>query len=1209
MNLFAILLSCLFAQPQAAPWSTTLYLGNGGLWRQRIPIAVTNGGATPAAGTVVTVRVGKGEGEANLAGADATAVRVCDASGQEMLFLVSTSAGAPVRSGPIPAGAMLSIPVECAAGSQAAYWVYFDNPRAWRVPEFLSGSGDLASGGIEDGEGDSPSAWRHDDNDAQHRTFWASDQAHAGKRSLKTVVAAGAEPTWIATRQQNLHFVGGARYVMTAWVKAQDVVGEAGWYIHVGNTRNNMLISPMLLGGGGTYDWKQVRAEFTAPAEADTGDLGTVLRGTGTAWFDDVTLTREGGEERLSAKAGPVERLDVREIGASAAWWHDPTKPGVAWSHRAAIRVANLGGEASGSGLISADLAPVLGRIQGRALPETLRLVSAGKTVPHYRLGDVLLFEGGAQPRTVRTFHAYFSQDARARTAPSKGTSTGTVAPQYAPNPAIPGGDTRGTRQISLRDYAALLASPRNLVRNASFEAGDKLPADWPGGAEGVQQPGVEMGVADGGLFGGKCVRMVVPPSAASAWIGWRQDVPVKPGHTYLLAGWLKCKDLSGGLQLHVHLLTRTGALVKQGAYTGAGPAIGGTQDWTPISGVFTVPDDCELFQIHCTMQASGTAWHDGLMLLDVTAGDAGMVEARPSPAAGGLAVWPVNAVVKVFREDGPPQRIPQARITCARSEYEPLQLAIRSSRSVRSVRADVTPPTGPKGFALKDAEVTVVGYVPVDHVTNYYSNKTPVYYRKAPTGTGGSDGWAGWWPDPLLPKTTFDLAPGQTQPIWITLHVPANAPAGDYRGTVRLVAQGRTLATVPFTVHVWGFALPEVCSLKAIYDARQGGAMWQVAGKTTQETREAFWRFMARRRVCPDQVQPEPVFTYRDGKVTADFTEYDKAAKVYFDQLKFPHAYTPGQFYLFGWGHIPGDKFGEKPYEGEYPYTGVDRSKLRPAFKCAYQACLKAYWDHVKEKGWADRITLYISDEPFDAQPEVRAQMKALCEMIREVDPAIPIYSSTWHHQPEWDGYLTVWGFGHYGVVPVSKMDDVRKLGATVWWTTDGQMCTDTPFCAIERLLPHYCFKYGAKAYEFWGIDWLTYNPYEYGWHTFLLHDFGPGQEKEWVRYPNGDGFLAYPPGPLKLDHAVSSVRLEQAREGEEDYEYLHLLRQLVDQAKAAGRSASAGEQALATASALVTSPCDIGRYSTRILPDPDRVLRVKEAVARAIEGLAGGR
>ena len=47
------------------------------------------------------------------------------------------------------------------------------------------------------------------------------------------------------------------------------------------------------------------------------------------------------------------------------------------------------------------------------------------------------------------------------------------------------------------------------------------------------------------------------------------------------------------------------------------------------------------------------------------------------------------------------------------------------------------------------------------------------------------------------------------------------------------------------------------------------------------------------------------------------------------------------------------------------------------------------------------------------------------------------------------------------------------------------------------------------------------------------------------------------------------------------------------------------AAEAALAEARGLVTIPNAGGRYSTRILPDPDAVLRVKEVLARAIEGL----
>jgi hypothetical protein len=106
-----------------------------------------------------------------------------------------------------------------------------------------------------------------------------------------------------------------------------------------------------------------------------------------------------------------------------------------------------------------------------------------------------------------------------------------------------------------------------------------------------------------------------------------------------------------------------------------------------------------------------------------------------------------------------------------------------------------------------------------------------------------------------------------------------------------------------------------------AIYDVRQSGEIWQVPGQTAPETREAFWRFIADRRLCPDRVQPEPQFLVRDGEVTADFTAFDRAAAYYFDVLAPTAQLHPrGCSTCFGWGHPPSDKFGEKPYEGEYP-------------------------------------------------------------------------------------------------------------------------------------------------------------------------------------------------------------------------------------------------------------------------------------------------
>ncbi len=1167
----------------AAPaWHPPLYLGNDGLWHQRIAVEVTNQGAEAVQGEPVAVPIGTRPGEANLIGAAAEAVRVCDAAGTEMLFELTDPTGTSLRRGPLPAGGRLILPAECAARATAAYYVYFDNPAAWQVPDFLAAADGVRNGGVEEGTGETPAGWRHDAEDETHRALWSTENPHSGKRVLKTVVAAGAEPTWIATRQGGIHISGGSRYRLVAWVKADNVKGSVGWYIHVGNEKQPMLISPMPVAGEGTYDWREVTAEFTAPAAANRADLGTVLRGTGTAWFDDVTLERLG-ESSLTATAAAPERLQLTVTGADAPWFDDNPADDHQWDYRVPVRVLNLSDEPLADVLVATDVSALAARLRGRLNPASPRVTQDGRLLAHYRLGDRLLFEAGVAPHTAATYYVYLATD-----------------------PAItaaPGGD-----------YAALMDSPRNLCRNPSFEQGDKLPTDWPGGAEGERPAGSEMGLTTPGLFGARAARIVVPHGANRAWLGWRQNVPVRPGRTYLYAAWLKTADIRDSAQLHAHYRNQKGELCESLKYTGIGPAITGTSDWTLRAATFEMPPDIASFQLHLTILATGTVFHDGVLLTEVAPGTVGRLQARSSAGPAGLVAWPVNAVVKVFPDDAPPRTVysgagaaaaapAPVRLYAARNEDEPLQLAVRSPRALTDVRVEVTPPTTAGGERLGAPAVGVVGYVPIDYKTSYYSTDSPAWHRKFPTGAGASDGWAGLWPDPILPRDRCDLAADTTQPVWVTVRVPAAATPGDYRGTVTLRAAD-TSVTIPYELHVWGFALPAEGHLKAIYDVRQSGERWRVPGRSTRETREQFWRFMAERRTCPDRVTPDPVLRYENGKVSADFTEFDQAAALYFDTLRLPHSYTPGLFYCFGWGFPPRAIGGEQPYEGTYPFDGADRSVLRPAYRKAYQALLRTYWNHLKEKGWDRKVTLYISDEPYDHNAPIIKQMQALCQMIREVDPAIPIYSSTWRHIPAWNGALSVWGIGSYGCVPVDVIRERQAAGDTIWWTTDGQMCTDTPYCGIERLLPYYCFKYDVRAYEFWGIDWLTYDPYEFGWHSYIFQSGEPGKST-WVRYPNGDGFLAYPGAPVGQAGAVSSVRLEQAREGMEDYEYLYLLCEAVVVAKVAGKATGDAERALQQAQALVEIPNAGGRYSTSILPDPEALVAARLAVCRALEAL----
>ena len=62
----ALLLTLVATSAFAAPaWHHPLYLGNGGIWNQRIAIDVRNDGAAEVKGDSVSVPIGKGDGEAH----------------------------------------------------------------------------------------------------------------------------------------------------------------------------------------------------------------------------------------------------------------------------------------------------------------------------------------------------------------------------------------------------------------------------------------------------------------------------------------------------------------------------------------------------------------------------------------------------------------------------------------------------------------------------------------------------------------------------------------------------------------------------------------------------------------------------------------------------------------------------------------------------------------------------------------------------------------------------------------------------------------------------------------------------------------------------------------------------------------------------------------------------------------------------------------
>ncbi|RKP51363.1 hypothetical protein D7Z26_16315 [Cohnella endophytica] len=123
---------------------------------------------------------------------------------------------------------------------------------------------------------------------------WATDDKHGGTRSLKVVSASngfgGANKDG-----SRIPVTANTSYTLTGWVKTNGVSSPAGEgaYFAIGFADN----AGNWLGGStytnvitGTQGWSLVSVTVTSPANAATATISARLNGTGTAWFDDVTL-------------------------------------------------------------------------------------------------------------------------------------------------------------------------------------------------------------------------------------------------------------------------------------------------------------------------------------------------------------------------------------------------------------------------------------------------------------------------------------------------------------------------------------------------------------------------------------------------------------------------------------------------------------------------------------------------------------------------------------------------------------------------------------------------------------------------------------------------------------------------------------------------------------------------------------------------------
>lgn len=228
--------------------------------------------------------------------------------------------------------------------------------------------------------------------------------------------------------------------------------------------------------------------------------------------------------------------------------------------------------------------------------------------------------------------------------------------------------------------------------------------------------------------------------------------------------------------------------------------------------------------------------------------------------------IWTALSSEKIFQGDTPAlQADPTLQIRAARNEHEAIQCLLRCPEDTTLLKAAVSDLNGPALFRRDNIRLFQVCYVYLPNHNRYY-------------------------PDPLPPlKLPLKIPAHQTQPLWISIYVPTNTPAGTYRGLLQLTLatqNGHKIETVelPIALTVWDFTVPIKPTMRTAFGISWPMvAMQHAVGSDSQafvHLKEQYYEMLVAHRCSPyhlpcDVLTPEADRFLLDPRVTSYIIPY----------------------------------------------------------------------------------------------------------------------------------------------------------------------------------------------------------------------------------------------------------------------------------------------------------------------------------------------
>jgi hypothetical protein len=485
-----------------------------------------------------------------------------------------------------------------------------------------------------------------------------------------------------------------------------------------------------------------------------------------------------------------------------------------------------------------------------------------------------------------------------------------------------------------------------------------------------------------------------------------------------------------------------------------------------------------------------------------------------------------VTDLVRVF-EDGYRCPPPQDRIEAfgIRDEVVSAQCVVRAGQTIQDLSASVSPLTQADGGAALPPDAVACNFVgSIAIAENSPNHRTSGVIRSAPAR----------FPDYLSDAKQMTVEAGKYQAVYVTIHIPRDARAGDYQGTVTFLAGGGE-KTLPLALTVYPLTLPQEHHLMATLwystnrfkqfhgvDPADSDAFYKMLG--------VYARNMADHRQNVFRVSPDLIRATRnvDGKLTFDFSRFDKWAEVF---------WSTGRMDLLETGFVA--RFGEGDWSSRTVVLRdfrvqdeTTKASVTMRGKEFLPLFLPALEQHLQERGWLDKTVFHIADEPSNHNV---MDWREASDFVHRYGPRLRRIDAI--ETPHCLDRLEIWvpKIDHYATWQQAYTDAQRR-GNEIWLYTVGifqagiypNKTVDVPLIQ-SRVLHWFNYRFNLKGYLHWGYNSWTDDPFE-----------APGQHR-------GDGWHVYP----KTGGVLDSLRWEQMRNGIQDYEYLWLLEDRVRRMK----------------------------------------------------------